>query len=64
METVHSTDLTETEFPLIEVQIYKLKKQLQDAEWNNDRELIIKLKNAINSYKLSMSLGEKYIVPF
>ena len=53
-----------TNFPLIEVQIYKLTKLLHDAEWDDNKQLINKLIETINGYKLMMRFGETHVVPF
>jgi len=53
-----------TSFEPIYQCIRKLKKKLSDAEWENKEVEIQRLKSEIKSLNISLSLGEKYIIPF
>lgn len=60
----HTTKIIPYTFELLEVKLKKLKKLLTDAEWNNDSTSIKNLKEQIHSIEYSISVGEKYDVPF
>jgi hypothetical protein len=53
-----------TNLETIYERIKMLEKKLSDAEWENRIEEIEKLKSEIKSFNISLSLGEKYIIPF
>ena len=60
----HTTVIVPYTFELLEVKLKKLNKQLSEAEWTNDVDLISKLMYDIDTIKVAIGLGEKYDVPF
>lgn len=62
--TNHTTEIVPFTFELLEVKLKKLRKELQDAEWENNISKANKLKYKIVGIEHSIKLGEKYDVPF
>lgn len=60
----HTTEIVPYTFELLEVKLKKLRKSLQDAEWENNISKVNKLKYDIIGVERSIALGEKYDVPF
>ena len=60
----HTTVIVPYTFELLEVKLKKLNKQLSEAEWTNDVDLINKLMYDIHTTEVAIGLGEKYDVPF
>ena len=51
-------------FPLLEDVLKQTQKQLDEAIWNNDQNLVDILHKTIDSIKLKISFGEQYQLPF
>jgi hypothetical protein len=51
-------------FPLISDTIKSLRIKLAEAEWEKDEENAKKLREEITEWLYTISLGEKYHVPF
>ena len=51
-------------FPLISDTVKSLRIKLAEAEWENDEESVKKLREEIAQWLYTISLGEKYHIPF